>query len=136
MDKKNRMITFSALAVFIFSTVFFLKVNTSSALEAAVIDETELGMMCINQVITTAKEDEEHELDEEIQDDKETSENEQSVKKSDKKAEKDKAESDEAVPVSEDPLVIIYHTHSTESYMPYSESNYHREAEEGTEHAI
>ena len=132
MDKKNRMITFSALAVFIFSTVFFLKVNTSSALEAAVIDETELGMMCINQVITTAKEDEEHELDEEIQDDKETSENEQSVKKSDKKAEKDKAESDEAVPVSEDPLVIIYHTHSTESYMPYSESNYHREAEEGT----
>lgn len=30
------------------------------------------------------------------------------------------------------PRVIIYHTHSSESYMPYSESNFHREDEKGT----
>lgn len=30
------------------------------------------------------------------------------------------------------PLVIIYHTHSTESYQPYSASNFHREKETGT----
>ena len=41
-------------------------------------------------------------------------------------------EKPEDIKVSGDPQVIIYHTHSTESYMPYKESNYHREAEEGT----
>ena len=30
------------------------------------------------------------------------------------------------------PRVIIYHTHSSESYMPYSDSNFHREDETGT----
>ncbi len=30
------------------------------------------------------------------------------------------------------PQVIIYHTHSSESYQPYSESNFHREEETGT----
>lgn len=30
------------------------------------------------------------------------------------------------------PQVIIYHTHSSESYQPYTESNFHREEEKGT----
>ena len=34
--------------------------------------------------------------------------------------------------LSKNPLVIIYHTHSSESYMPYKSSNYHREKEKGT----
>ena len=34
--------------------------------------------------------------------------------------------------LSKKPLVIIYHTHSSESYMPYKSSNYHREKEKGT----
>ena len=45
--------------------------------------------------------------------------------------EKDDSQQEE-VKVSGDPQVIIYHTHSTESYMPYKESNYHRTVEEGT----
>mgnify|MGYP003309873499 CR=1 FL=1 len=38
----------------------------------------------------------------------------------------------ENIKLTDDPLVIIYHTHSSESYMPYKESNYHREEVKGT----
>ncbi|MBE6036937.1 MAG: hypothetical protein E7223_04850 [Clostridiales bacterium] len=30
------------------------------------------------------------------------------------------------------PVVLIYHTHASESYQPYTESNFHREGTEGT----
>ncbi|MBE6032473.1 MAG: hypothetical protein E7224_04695 [Clostridiales bacterium] len=33
---------------------------------------------------------------------------------------------------SKDPLVLIYHTHATESYQPYEEGNFHIVSEEGT----
>lgn len=127
MNKKNRMIVFFALAAFVFSTVFFLKVNTSSALETALIDETELGMMCINQVVTATKE--QGKSGENISNEKTAikSKDEEKQKKSEQKEKNIKS-----AKISEDPLVIIYHTHSTESYMPYNESNYHREDEEGT----
>ena len=89
--------------------------------------------MCIRQVIPSAGK-------------LETAENTETNDGQDNKLDADKADSDAAkedksdqeeektedVKVSGDPQVIIYHTHSTESYMPYKESNYHREAEEGT----
>lgn len=31
-----------------------------------------------------------------------------------------------------EPVVLIYHTHASESYQPYTESNFHREEKEGT----
>ena len=111
----------------------FWKINPASALTEAWIDEAELGQMCIRQVIPSAGK-------------LETAENTETNDGQDNKLDADKADSDAAkedksdqeeektedVKVSGDPQVIIYHTHSTESYMPYKESNYHREAEEGT----
>lgn len=48
-----------------------------------------------------------------------------------KKTEKKKVKSEKKVDNSK-PRVIIYHTHSSESYQPYTESNFHREEETGT----
>ena len=52
--------------------------------------------------------------------------------KADIKNEKENAEKPKDIKQPGDPLVIIYHTHSSESYMPYKESNYHRVDEKGT----
>ncbi len=43
-----------ALLVFLFSTLFFWKINPASALTGAWIDEAELGQMCIRQVVPSA----------------------------------------------------------------------------------
>lgn len=43
-----------------------------------------------------------------------------------------KVEEHKKKPDNSKPQVIIYHTHSSESYQPYTESNFHREAETGT----
>lgn len=43
MNKRNNPLMICAFLIFICSTVFFLKVNTASALETAWIDELELG---------------------------------------------------------------------------------------------
>lgn len=133
MKNRNRVFAAGALLVFLLSTLFFWKINPASALTEAWIDEAELGKMCIRQVIPSAGK-------------LETAENTETNDGQDNKVDADKADSDvakedksdqeeektEDVKVSGDPQVIIYHTHSTESYMPYKESNYHREAEEGT----
>ena len=131
MNNKNKMLFISAAVIFICSTLFFLKVNPASALTSAWIDEMDLGRMCINKVVPASKDTklESIEKDSSVQsaeknEEKSTENKEQKEDKSDEKTEE--------VQVSGDPKVIIYHTHSTESYMPYSESNYHREAEEGT----
>ena len=133
MKNRNRVFAAGALLVFLLSTLFFWKINPASALTEAWIDEAELGQMCIRQVIPSAGK-------------LETAENTETNDGQDNKLDAYKADSDAAkeeksdqeeektedIKVSGDPQVIIYHTHSTESYMPYKESNYHREAEEGT----
>lgn len=130
MNNRNKMLMVSAAVIFIFSTLFFLKVNPASALTFAWIDEMDLGRMCINQVVSTAKNTEL----EDVQENNSVKSAEKEESKTEETAEsEDKTDEEtENVQVSGEPKVIIYHTHSTESYMPYSESNYHREAEEGT----
>lgn len=44
----------------------------------------------------------------------------------------DSKETKNAIIDSSKPLVIIYHTHATESYQPYPEGNFHHLPEEGT----
>lgn len=43
-----------------------------------------------------------------------------------------KVETKKQVPDNSKPQVIIYHTHSSESYQPYTASNFHRQEEAGT----
>lgn len=43
-----------------------------------------------------------------------------------------KVEKQAKKPDNSKPQVIIYHTHSSESYQPYTEGNYHRQEETGT----
>lgn len=54
--------------------------------------------------------------------------------KKDNSAEQEKKESEKKTKKVDNskPQVIIYHTHSSESYQPYTESNFHREKEDGT----
>lgn len=131
MKNRNRIFAAGALLVFLLSTLFFWKINPASALTGAWIDEAELGQMCIRQVIPSAgklETAENTEIKEESQSDGEASNSDDAKEEKADQAQ----EKQEEIKVSGDPLVIIYHTHSTESYMPYNESNYHREAEEGT----
>lgn len=133
MKNRNRIFAAGALLVFLLSTLFFWKINPASALTNAWIDEAKLGEICIRQVVPSAGE---------LNSGEKTAENktQDALQKSDGESrerektdqEDGKAKAPETVKVSGDPQVIIYHTHSTESYMPYKESNYHREAEEGT----
>lgn len=130
MEKKNKALLIAAAVVFICSTLFFFKANPAEALSSAWINEKSLGEMCIGQVTTVAKESsggEMAETDDGGSGDKISAGANESSKET---AEKEKK--DEDIVVTGDPLVIIYHTHSTESYMPYNESNYHRADEEGT----
>lgn len=129
MEKKNKTLLIAAAVMFICSTLFFLKADPAEALSSAWIDEKSLGELCIGQVTPIIKESSANET----ADDggkAETSDN--GEKSGEETAAEDEDKNDEKIEVTGDPLVIIYHTHSTESYMPYDESNYHRTDEEGT----
>ena len=122
MEKKNKVLVITAAAVFICSTLFFLNVNPAAALSSGWIDEKKLGELCIAQLTPVS----------EISSDTESAADDSNANKDDAgTVTGEKEDPDDAV-LTSDPMVIIYHTHSTESYMPYKESNYHREAEEGT----
>ena len=118
MDIRNKGLIAAVLILFLCSTIYFTKAAASFAISDMWIDEKELGEMCINNVISAAKIEEDKSMD---------SEGNVEINTADKSISKE-----EKMVASGEPLVIIYHTHSSESYMPYKESNYHREDEEGT----
>ena len=123
MKRKHQMMIIAAGIMFFCSTLFFLRVNPSLALSGGWIDEKELGELCIGQIAPVA------EISSGVETagkkDGKTEETAEEVKEQER-------EDPQIVSVTEDPMVIIYHTHSTESYLPYKESNYHRTEEEGT----
>jgi len=83
-----------------------------------------LGKMCIAHVYPGSVETikaEERKVDKEIQVT-------ETVVKQTKKQEKENTEKVD----NSKPQVIIYHTHSSESYQPYAEGNFHRQEEPGT----
>ncbi len=132
MEKRTKAVLIAAITVFLCSTLFFLKVNAAQALTSAMIDEKELGEHCIQQIIPHVNI--ENGAETAKNDDKKYTEKEKTADEpADKKTAKSNGDAENPEIVAEgEPLVIIYHTHSSESYMPYSESNYHREEEEGT----
>lgn len=130
MDKRVKAVIAIAVMVFMCSTVFFMKVKPTFALSDAWIDEKELGEMCIAQVAPAAKIAGSEDISQQENGDNNDADKGAADKEAGQRESEDKKE--QQIVVTGDPLVIIYHTHSSESYMPYTESNYHREAEEGT----
>lgn len=138
-NKRNRKKIFAACVIFVFicSTVCFTAYSEAVTLPGDGIDEGAFGRMCVGQIMPGAA-DMEKSVDksrDRIDDEKVIAEKGENIAKKteDKKKTKDKDEKKEkSVKLSKKPMVIIYHTHSSESYMPYKSSNYHREKEKGT----
>lgn len=139
MEFRKKALMAAALAVFLCSTLFFFKAKPAFALSDMWIDEKELGELCISQMTPAAKNAEDVLTAEEEASQLQQTERDGEGQRAGAEGEDGKTEDEaaknttqDAIPVTGEPLVIIYHTHSSESYMPYTESNYHREAEEGT----
>lgn len=115
----------AATIVFIGSTLFFLKVKPSFAVSEYLMDERELGELCIAQVVPSSKDVETGTFDDQVYLGSD-------IKSDEDNKSEEKVEKIRDIKLTSDPLVIIYHTHSSESYMPFKESNYHRVDEEGT----
>lgn len=115
----------AATIVFIGSTLFFLKVKPSFAVSEYLMDERELGELCIAQVVPGSKDVETGTFDDQVYLGSD-------IKSDEDNKSEEKVEKIRDIKLTSDPLVIIYHTHSSESYMPFKESNYHRVDEEGT----
>lgn len=139
-NKRNRKKIFAACAIFVFicSTVCFTAYSEAVTLTGDGIDEGSFGRMCVGQIMPGTADMEksgDKSQDRNDNDEKIIAEKGENIAKKteDKKKTKDKGEKKEkSVKLSKKPLVIIYHTHSSESYMPYKSSNYHREKEKGT----
>ena len=140
-NKRNRKKIFTACVIFVFicSTVCFTAYSEAVTLPGDGIDEGSFGRMCVGQIMPGATDMEksgDKSPDRNGDDDgKIIAEKGENIAKEteEKKKTKDKDEKkEESVKLSKKPLVIIYHTHSSESYMPYKSSNYHREKEKGT----
>lgn len=140
-NKRNRKKIFTACVIFVFicSTVCFTAYSEAVTLPGDGIDEGTFGRMCVGQIMPGAADMEksgDKSPDRNGDDDEKIiAEKGENIAKEteEKKKTKDKDEKKEkSVKLSKKPLVIIYHTHSSESYMPYKSSNYHREKEKGT----
>lgn len=139
-NKRNRKKIFTACVIFVFicSTVCFTAYSEAVTLPGDGIDEGSFGRMCVGQIMPGAADMEksgDKSPDRNGDDGKIIAEKGENIAKEteEKKKTKDKDEKKEkSVKLSKKPLVIIYHTHSSESYMPYKSSNYHREKEKGT----
>jgi len=123
LKKSKKYIVFFTM-VFMFSTALFYKIDPADALTSAWIDEEELGRICVEHIVPGEIKDETDEIKTgKLEVEKEdTGNKDEPVKKDVKKKKTAKGK----------PLVIIYHTHASESYMPYKESNYHRTDVKGT----
>ncbi len=131
MDIKTKWVLMVSLILFIFSTMFFFIVKPSFALSDNWINERSLGEICIKHTIPTTKISAENEVEDL------TESNNSKNNDNDKDTDKNKDDNNENNTKVKnimlgDPLVIIYHTHSSESYRPYTASNYHREEVSGT----
>lgn len=139
-NKRNRKKIFAACVIFVFicSTVCFTAYSEAVTLPGDGIDEGSFGRMCVGQIMPGAADMErsgDKSQDRTDDDEKVIAEKGENIAKKteEKKKTKDKDDKkEESVKLSKKPLVIIYHTHSSESYMPYKSSNYHREKEKGT----
>lgn len=115
MKKKTTVLV--GIGCFMLSLLFCLFAGKSDIQHTKGISPQQAGEFCISQVypaINWTSDDDGATVEAEEKEEKKTEEKE--IKEVD----------------NSKPQVIIYHTHSSESYMPYTESNFHRAEETGT----
>jgi len=132
MDSRIKGIVAMAVMVFMISTMYFTYAKPSFAFTAMLPDEAKLGEMCIRHVVTAARIENKYAEKDKVNKENKADEDDKSENADIKKNDKQDIKIKDEVKLTSDPLVIIYHTHSSESYMPYKESNYHREEVNGT----
>lgn len=119
----RKMLAFTVMMCFVISVAVCLTSMIGSNQASAV---SVLGKICIAQVYPGSLNEEPQEAE---ADEPATAEEPQItatvVKQTKKVTEKKKVDNSK-------PQVIIYHTHSSESYQPYTASNFHRQEEAGT----
>lgn len=131
------------LVVYVLSTVFFYdhmpqEYRTTGILGGIVqhkMNATDFGVMCISNTYSNLSIEMADSRDNENQPDE--PKNDASLVKSDDgdKAKVDTSEYEEKpepVVFGDDPVVLIVHTHATESYLPASGGNYHTKAQENS----
>ena len=126
MSKK----TLAAVCAFclILSTLFFCRQLKNGSMPQIRMDGEDFGKLCVSQVYPAIDRGVERKKAEtEEQPEEKSSADTNRPAKKDHEIQKKKNFADNSKP-----LVIIYHTHTTESYQPYSESNFHRVKETGT----
>ena len=117
----RKAIAFTVMTCFVFSVVVCLTMMAENGQTSGV---SLLGRLCIAQVYPGSIEvEQEVKVSENNKEPQITT----TVVKQTKKATEKKPEPDNSKPE-----VIIYHTHSSESYQPYTASNFHRQEEAGT----
>lgn len=124
---KKKTIAVAGIVCFLCSMLGSLLMMKDTGEQSWKLQPQQVGKWCVSQVYPAAvwkKEAEEKKEKEQIVAKEE-------VKKETNQSKKTKKEKKKKVDNSK-PKVIIYHTHSSESYQPYKESNFHREKEEGT----
>lgn len=116
---KKRTTAVIGIICFCCSLMFCLNAVRDAGQGSRGISPLQVGKLCVSQIYPGVEWD---------------TGDEQMAADAENKTEKDKktaAKKDKEVDNSK-PQVIIYHTHSSESYQPYKESNFHREEETGT----
>lgn len=132
---KTKTLALICAFCFILSTLFFWQRLGEGGLPKVDVDSSDLGKLCVSQVFPAISHGVEKEKKETKTAQKAAEETKQKETQTENAKEKETAAEETKSKKKADnkkPLVIIYHTHSTESYQPYSESNFHREKEEGT----
>ena len=126
---KKRQAAVLAVIVFVITAVLLVNVSWEKKDKEAKLTESQLGIMCMSSVFSTmeaaSSEDAAVEKTAAITD---KTDKKSSGEDSKKKSKKDKKK----MLKNGDPLVIIYHTHATESYQPSSAGNFHKEGEKDT----
>lgn len=119
----KRIIAVTAIFCFTFSVLFFLHTMKGDGQTSGKIDPQQLGKFCIAQIYPAVGGDTASDADDGSEASMEVTET--VVKKTEKTEKKTEVDNSK-------PQVIIYHTHSSESYQPYTDSNFHRQEEAGT----
>lgn len=122
----RKVIASGAIIVYMISVVTFCLLLPKEGEKATV---TDFGVMCINAVYPSASIELADSRDNEDVPGEEGGGTDQETSGGD---DADNEEKSDPVVLGDEPLVLIVHTHATESYLPQSGSNFHSTGEENT----
>ena len=124
----KRFIASGAIIVYALSVIVFCTVLPAGEKATA----TDFGVMCINAVYPSASIELADSRDNENLAETGGENSDGQSGGDDKDVVVSEEESSDPVVLGDDPLVLIVHTHATESYLPASGSNFHSKGEENT----